>query len=442
MAAPRTQYARSRDVSIAYSVTGDGPVDIVFNTGFMSHLELVWDEPACARLFRRLGSFARLILFDKRGVGMSDRSVGIATLEERADDIRAVMDAAGSRRAHLIGVSEGTPLAIVFAAGHPDRVQSLILIGGYARTLYADNYPWAPTEAAYNESVDALERYWGRPVGLELWAPTVQHDARLRRFWANYLRNGGTPGSVRALMEMNRGIDVREALPAVRVPTLILHQTGDRIASVQGARYTASRIPGATYVELPGDDHLYWINGDRYADEIEEFITGSHGQSEPDRVLATVLYTDIVDSTVRGAELGDRAWSDVLETYQEAARRQVDRHRGRIIKWTGDGVLATFDGPARAIRCAQALRDDARHFGIDQRAGLHTGECELVGEDIAGIAVNIGARVTDLAAGGEILVSSTVRDLVTGSGIAFRERGAHVLKGVPGEWRVFAVESA
>jgi class 3 adenylate cyclase len=338
-------------------------------------------------------------------------------------------------------VSEGGPLSIVFAASHPDRTRSLIVAGSYVRSLRADDYPWAPTEAEYNGRVEALDRYWGRPVGLDVFAPSMQNDPHFKRWWANYLRNSATPGSVRALMDMNRNIDVRDVLPAVRTPTLILHRTADKLPSVEGARYMASRIPGARLVEFPGEDHLFFVGGgDDELAEIEQFVTGSHAVRDPDRVLATVLFTDIVDSTVRAAELGDSRWRDVLDAHHRIAAREITRYRGREVKSTGDGFLATFDGPARAVRCACAIRDAARsELNIELRAGLHTGEFEVMGDDIGGIAVHIGQRVSAMAGAGEVYVSSTVKDLTAGSGITFDERGVHQLKGVPGEWRIFAV---
>jgi pimeloyl-ACP methyl ester carboxylesterase len=441
---PETRYARSGDVNIAYQVVGDGPRDLVFVPGWVSHIEYMWEEPGFAAFLRRLASFSRLILFDKRGTGLSDRvpNTELPTLEQRMDDVRAVMDAVGSERAALMGISEGGPMCLLFGATYPDRTTALIMIGSYARRIWAPDQPWAAREEQYEAFVDDVQRNWGGPVGLAIRAPSRMDDAAFTRWWATYLRMSASPGAAEALTRMNGPIDVRHVLPVVQVPTLILHRSGDRSLPVDGARYMAEHIPGASYVELEGDDHLPFVGDqDSILDEVEQFLTGVRHGPEPDRVLATILFTDIVGSTERVAELGDRRWRELLEAHHAAVRRELERFRGREVDTAGDGFLATFDGPARAIRCAIAIREGVSALGLEVRAGLHTGECELHGESVAGIAVHVGARVAALAGPSEVLVSGTVKDLVAGSGIEFDDRGVHELKGVPGEWRVHAVRA-
>jgi pimeloyl-ACP methyl ester carboxylesterase len=438
---PETRYAKSGDVNIAYQVVGDGPRDLVLVPGWVSNVEVFWEEPSLARFLRRLASFSRLILFDKRGTGLSDRVTDLPTLETRMDDVRAIMDAVSSERAALLGYSEGGPMCALFAATYPTRTSALIMVGSYARRTYTPDYPWGPTVEEHQKFFETCQREWGGPVGLEARGPSVAHDERFRQWWARLLRMGASPGANLALLRMNAEVDVRHVLPAIRVPTLILHSVGDRGLDVRGSRYMVERIPGAKYVELPGMDHLPWLSdADAILGEVEEFLTGVRHGPEPDRVLATVLFTDIVGATERAAGLGDRRWRDLLESHNSLVRRELARSRGREVDTTGDGFLATFDGPARAIRCASAISDGARPLGIEIRAGLHTGECELIGNKVGGIAVHIGARVAASAAPGEVLVSSTVKDLVAGSGLRFADRGVHTLKGVPGEWRLFAVE--
>jgi class 3 adenylate cyclase/pimeloyl-ACP methyl ester carboxylesterase len=437
---PETQYAKSGDVHIAYQVLGEGPLDLVFVPGAVSHLELAWEEPLFTHFLQRLASFSRLICLDKRGTGMSDRVAGIATLEQRMDDVRAVMDAAGSTRAALFGVSEGGPMSVLFAATYPERVSALILYGALVKGVRSPDFPWAPTLEQRERSLEGIEQRWGRVSNLGIRAPSVADDERFVQWWLGYQRLAASPGAVVALRRMNAEIDVRHVLPAIGVPTLVLHRAEDRDIPVEVGRYLAEHIPGAKYVELPGVDHFPFVgDADALLDEIEEFLTGVRPVAEPDRVLATVLFTDIVRSTERAAELGDRRWRDLLESHYAVVRRELGRFRGREVKTAGDGFLATFDGPARAIRCACAITDSVRPLGLQIRAGLHTGECELMGDDVGGIAVHIGARVAAGAEPGEVLVSSTVKDLVAGSGIRFVDRGAHTLKGVPGEWRLFGV---
>ena len=439
---PKTQYTKSGDLHIAYQVTGKGPFDLVLVPGFVSHLEYQWEYPGSARLLERLGSFSRLICFDKRGTGLSDRVGDIPTLEQRMDDVRAVMDAAGSERAALFGISEGGPMSLLFAATYPDRTSALVLYGSYARRTWAADHPFGRTAEEMDGVIAAMERDWGGPVGMEVWAPSLAADERFRHWWANYLRLAASPGAAITVMKMNMEIDVRHVLPSVRVPTLIVHRTGDRVSHVEQGRFLTAHIPGARLAELPGDDHVPYSNSDQIIDEVEEFLTGTRHQTEIDRVLATVLFTDIVGSTERAAALGDRRWRDLLAGYYGTARRELARFRGREVDTAGDGFFAAFDGPARAIRCAEAISAGVRPLGIEVRAGLHTGECEMIGDKVGGIAVHIGARVAALARPGEVLVSNTVKDLVAGSGLSFEERGVHTLKGVPGEWRLYALGDA
>jgi class 3 adenylate cyclase len=434
-----TRYAKSGDVSIAYQVVGDGPMDLVLVPGFVSHLELDWEEPRSARFLGRLGSISRLIRFDKRGTGLSDRPGGLPDLETRMDDVRAVLDAVGSERAALFGYSEGGPMSILFAGTYPERTSALVLYGTYAKRRDPDDdYPWAPTWEARQAYAAEIERDWGWQADMQRMSPSA--DDAMAGWWAARARAAASPGAARDLILMNSEIDVRALLPAIRVPTLVLHRSGDRDSRPEEGRYIAERIPGARFVELPGDDHFPSIDGDQILDEVEEFLTGERGAAEPDRVLATVLFTDIVGSTEIAAQRGDRAWRELLERHHSLVRRQLLRFRGKEVDMVGDGFFASFDGPARAIRCACAVVDAVHELGIDVRAGLHTGECELVEGKVAGIAVHTGARVASHAQPGEVLVSRTVRDLVAGSGIGFQDRGSQELKGIPGEWRIYAVE--
>jgi pimeloyl-ACP methyl ester carboxylesterase len=437
-----THYADSDGVSIAYQVHGKGPLDLVFVPGFVSHVELFWEEPQAARFLRRLASFARLVIFDKRGQGLSDRQEGPPTLEDSMDDLTAVMDAAGCERAAIFGISEGGPMSTLFAATYPDRVSSLVLYGTYARVLETPDYPEGVTAAAFDRLDETVKRDWGGPVAIGAWAPSRAGEAEFERWWARLLRQGTSPAGAVALLDLYREMDVRPVLPTIRVPTLVLHRRDDRVVPVRQGHYMAERIPGARYVELSGSDHLVSVgDNDALLDEVEEFLVGSRRAHEPERALATVLFTDIVGSTERAAELGDRRWRDLLERHNAVVRQQLDIHRGREIKTLGDGFLATFDGPARAIRCAAAIRDQLRGIGVTIRAGIHTGEVELIDDDVSGMAVNIGARIGALADPGEVGVSSTVKELVVGSGLEFAGRGTHTLKGAPGEWRLYAVEA-
>ncbi len=435
---PETRYAKSGDVNIAYQVAGEGPLDLVLVAGFVSHLEHDWEEPRMARFLERLASFSRLIRFDKRGTGLSDRPGGLPDLETRMDDVRAVMDAVGSERAALFGYSEGGPLCMLFAATYPVRTSALALYGTYAKRRDPDeDYPWCHTAEEREAYIAEIEREWGVASDLGAMAPNA--DEAMKRWWNKRARAAASPGAARDLLLMNSQIDVRPVLRTIQAPTLVLHRAGDLDSRSEEGRYIAERIPGARFVELAGDDHFVAIDSDEIVDEVEEFLTGARSTRDPDRVLATILFTDIVASTERAAELGDARWRDLLAEHDHAVRRALDRFRGTEVKRTGDGFLAAFDGPARGIRCALAIREAAASLGLAIRAGLHTGECEQHDGDLSGIAVHIGARVAALAAAGEVVVSSTVKDLVAGSQIAFEERGVHELKGVPGEWWLYTV---
>jgi pimeloyl-ACP methyl ester carboxylesterase len=439
---PETRYARSGDVNIAYQVVGrpDAGLDLVFVSGWVSHVEYMWEVPQIAHFLGRLAGFSRLIFFDKRGTGLSDRAVEMPTLEQRMDDVRAVMDATGSERAAVFGVSEGGPMCALFAATYPERTSALVMYGAYAKRIWSPDYPWAPTLEKRQTFFDAIAQGWGGVVDLATLAPAEADDPGFQRSWATYLRMGASPGAALALARMNTGIDIRDVLPAIRVPTLILHRTGDLDMNIEEGRYLADHIPGARFVELAGDDHLWWAGDiDAMLDQVEEFLTGVPRGAELDRVLATVLFVDIVGSTEQLTRVGDRRWRELLDAYYALARRELTRFRGHEVDTAGDGLLAIFDGPARAIRCASAISTGAQRLGLQVRAGLHTGECEVMGDRVGGIAVHTGARVMAAAGAGEVLVSSTVKDLVAGSGIEFEDRGVHALKGVPGEWRLFAV---
>ena len=436
MVPPEIRYAKSGDLRIAYQVVGSGPFDLVFVPSFVSNIELTWERPESVNFFSRLAGFSRLIQFDKRGTGLSDRVAGIANLEERMDDVRAVMDAVQSERAALFGMSEGGPMSLLFAATYPQRVLGLVLYGSFAR------HPLLTSEDYLKERIERADRLWGTGYTARGFAPGMSDEAG-RQWFARWERSGASPSAAIALLKMASEIDARHILPAVRVPTLVIHRVGDVVVPVEAGRYLACNIPGAKYLELPGDNHSPWFEPeimDRIIGEVEEFLTGSRSEAEIDRVLATVMFTDIVESTRRAAELGDRRWRDLLDNHHATIRRNLTRFRGHEVKTTGDGILATFDGPARGVRCACAIGDEIRPLGIDVRAGLHTGECEMIGEDVGGIAVHIGARVAALAGAGEVLVSSTVKDLVAGSGLRFGDRGNQSLKGIPGEWHIYAVE--
>ncbi len=442
MQTPEPRYAKSGDVHIAYQVFGEGRLDLVYVAEFWNSIEAMWEEPGFNRALERLGSFARVICLDQRGTGLSDpvSLSELPTLEVWADDVIAVMEAAGSSKAALFGTGGGGGVSMLFAATFPERVHALVLLNTTARYTQAPDYPQGNSPEFEARLQKELEFGWGRGVLLETVGPSVAGDPEFRAWWARYQRLGSSPGIVLGTRDMLRQLDVRHVLPTIGVPTLILHRRDNRLVDVTHGRYLAERIPGARYVELDGDDYL-WFVGDTgpILDEIEEFLTGSRRSTEHDRVLATVLFTDIVGSTERAASAGDAAWRKLRDAHDAIVRAELERHRGREIDTAGDGFLATFDGPARAARCACAIRDAVRRLGLEIRAGLHTGEVELAGDRVAGIAVHIGARVSALAEPGVVLASSTVRDLVAGSGIDFEDRGVHELKGVPGTWRLFAV---
>jgi class 3 adenylate cyclase len=441
MESPRTRYARSGELDIAYQVLGDGPVDLVVVPPGFSVMEPSWDWPALGMFWRALARFARVILLDKRGTGLSDRVTGVPTLEDRMDDVRAVLDAVGSRRAALLGGSEAGPITTLFAASYPERTLALVLIAALVKWSAAPDLDDTP-ELAEAEWFAYLDDGWGSGMSGELlFAPSLAGDERAREQVGRFESTAGSPRAIRRLLEMNRAIDIRPVLPTVAVPTLVIQRRGDRVTPLSHGRYYAQHIAGATYVELDGEDHWWWTAGsDEIVREIEAFLTGDRPEPDVDRVLKTVLFSDIVESTRTAAELGDRRWRELLDLHDETVRGALDRYGGREIKTTGDGFLAAFDGPARAVRCAQHITRDVARLGLDVRAGLHTGECEVRDGDLAGIAVHIGARVAALAGGGEVLVTRTVRDLVAGSNLAFSDRGTHALKGVPGEWQVLAVE--
>ena len=440
MPPPKTSYAKSGDVNVAYQVLGEGPIDLVYVWGWLSHLDFQWMDPTVTSFLRRLAGFSRLIMFDKRGTGLSDPVGSAPTYEERMDDIRAVMDAVGSERAALLGFSEGAALSALFAASHPERITGLILYDSVAvGAMVAD-----ALDSSYEEhalTVQGTIDRWGEGESIQWIAPSLADSGVQRRFWGMFERASMSPGMAQSLWEAIQREDVREVLPTIRVPTLVLHHSDSPIPASQG-RLMAKLIPGARYVELPGQDHLPGAGDpEAIAGEVEEFLTGARAGGRPDRVLSTVLFTDIVDSTSRATEVGDKAWRELLERHDALVRAQLQRFHGREVKQTGDGFLASFDGPARAIRCAYSIREEARELGIELRAGLHTGECEVMGDDLGGVAVHVAARVGAEAGSGEVLVSGTVKDLVMGSGIDLVDRGAHEFKGVPGEWRLFAVRT-
>jgi class 3 adenylate cyclase len=434
---PATKYAQSGDVFIAYQISGHGPIDIVFAPGFISHLELMWDEPRHARFLHGLESFARLIRFDKRGTGLSDRSVGFPTLDERIDDIRAVMDAAGSNRAVLLGISEGGAMSQLFAATYPERVSGLILMGSYSNAKIS-----IPSYKDLKRTEAQILATWGTGASLPEFAPGLAGDHEFLDWWARFERLSASPSAVIKLRQMNSEIDVMPILQSIQAPTLVIHRVGDVRTSIENARDMAAAIPNARMIELPGKDHFVWLEeSGTVLSAIRNFVDAAQAPVEPDRVLATVLFTDIVDSTQRAAALGDTEWRSILDAHFSMARSQIRRFRGREVKTLGDGILATFDGPARAVRCAQAIANSVKPLGIEIRAGLHTGEVEIRDDnDVGGIAVNIASRVSSLAGSSEVLVSSTVKDLVAGSGLIFNDLGPHAIKGLEDELRIFAAK--
>jgi pimeloyl-ACP methyl ester carboxylesterase len=437
-----TRYTKVGDVHIAYQVVGDGPLDLVVVPGWVSHLEVqYWEEPIVAHFFERLATFSRLILFDKRGTGLSDRVApsALPTLEQRMEDVNAVMDAVGSSRAALFGISEGGAMCALFAATYPDRVSALVMSGCFPKWIKDNDYPWAPTREQHEAAIDAYEARWGTAIGFKTVAPSVADDERCQNWWARNLRMGASPADGIALYRMNIEIDIRAVLPTIGVPTLILHRAGDRLIDVGNSRYMAEHIPGAKYVELEGSDHLPWFgDANTPLGEIQEFLTGVRPTDEYERILTTVLLTDVVGSTAKVASVGDAQWRNQLEAFYQSVRQELARFRGTLIRTTGDGVLATFDGPARAVRCGMAICREARSVGLEARVGIHTGEVQMMDEEIGGITVHVAARVMDIAGSGEVLVSSTVKDITAGAGIAFEQRGTHTLKGVPDQWQLFS----
>lgn len=432
------RYALSGEVSIAYETIGEGP-DLVLVNGWVSHLDYMWSHPLIERFLLRLASFVRLIMFDKRGTGLSDRVADLPCLQTRMDDVRAVMEAARSSKAALLGVSEGVPMSILFAATYPERVSHLVLYGGMARSTATEDYPWAPYSDGLEMNLQSLSQWWATGFALDVFAPSLAEDENFREWWKGFERTAASPGAMAQLIKMFGEIDVRPLLKSIQVPTLIVHRKGDRVANYRGARWMAQQIPTARYIQLPGFDHLPFAGDSApVLDEIEEFVTGARPVPVLDRVLATCLFTDIVGSTELAAQLGDARWRELLDAHHASARRQIQRFRGTQVKTLGDGILATFDGPARGVVCAQQIVKDSAAAGLEVRAGLHTGEVEIQPEDVSGLAVHIAARVCAQAVGGQVLVSSTVKDLVAGSGISFGEEGTRTLKGVPGEWRLFS----
>lgn len=439
MNAPPVRYAKNGTVHIAYSVLGDGPFDMIWCGGFVTHLEQAWEFPPLARMKRRLASFCRLIDFDKRGVGLSDRRSVVASLEEHMDDIRAVLDDAGSKKTVFLGVSEGGPAALLFAATYPERVSAVVAVGSYACAMRDPSQPWGATREQMEDFRKFLIANWGTGKDIGFWAPTAKNDQAYRDWWVKLERYGASPGAVADLTALYPDIDVRHALPLIQAPMLVIHAKNDRAIPVQAARVLAEKVPNARLVELDSVDHAPWLGDqDRVVEEIETFLSVDHSPPELERTLATVLCTDIVNSTAQAAADGDARWLRTIEAHNQIARREIERYRGRLIKTLGDGVLAIFDGPARAVRCAAAMRSEFSALGLSTRAGLHTGEVMFTGDDIEGIAVNIAARVAAQAGPGEVLTSATVRDLVIGSGLAFEDRGARTLKGVPGSWSICA----
>jgi class 3 adenylate cyclase len=444
VSAPPTRYAANGDIHLAYPTLGDGPVDLVFVAGAITNLDALWELPEYRAWVEELATFTRVILFDKRGMGLSDR-VRIGTLEERMDDVRAIMDDAGSESAVLLGVSEGGPMSMLFAATYPERTLALILCGAEVKEETTDDWPWGEStrkDFEQNTTIENVLERWGKGLSIGYFIPSRAEDERLQEWFGRLQLQSASPHDALATMRMAFEIDVRHVVPSIGTPTLILHRVDDGVCHVENARWLAQRIEGSKYVELPGDTHPPFVDGEDMMAEIREFLTGVREPAEPERILATVLFTDIVGSTDRAHELGDRRWRDLVERHHEVVRHDLARFRGREVDTAGDGFLATFDGPARAIRSAQAITGSVRRLGLEIRAGLHTGEVELAGDAVRGIAVHTGARVASHAGAGEVLVSQTVKDLVAGSGIEFDDRGAHELKGIPGEWRLYAVRQS
>lgn len=434
MPTPVTHYAKSEGVHVAYQVFGEGPARIVFVPGFVSHIDNYWTHPNVVRWLDRLGSFATVVMFDKRGTGLSDRVGSVPTVDERMDDVRAVMDAVGWERAAIFGISEGGSLAALFAAHHPERCVALIIYGGFAKFT-----SWLPTDEDLQDLFSYIDTSWGTGDSLPLFAPTSGGDIAFQEWWGRFERLGADPGAAIDLMRMNSKIDITDVLPSIHVPTLVIHRAEDTLIDFQAAEFLVERIPDAELAVLPGPDHLPWVGDSplRIIDEMEQFLTGAKSARQPDRVLATVLFTDIVDSTAVASALGDERWRNLMHAHEGLIRTELDRFHGELIKGTGDGYLATFDAPARAIRCALAVCDGVQTFGLQIRAGLHTGEVQLLDHDIEGISVHIASRIADIANAGEVVVSRTVKDLIAGSVISLTDYGSYNLKGIPDEWQLY-----
>ena len=448
MSRPEVRYAKSGDVHIAYQVYGGGPINLVYAPGSITHLDYRWEQPGSRRFFEALGSFARVAIFDKRGTGRSDRDTGIPTFEENMDDIRAVMDAANFPDAVLFGMSGGVAMSVLFAASNPSRTKRLILFGGEAKGTWDPDYPWATTKEQWEKGFERTERIWGTEEWVERrvssLTPSRVGDAAFTRWMGDLSRMGGSPGVALALSKSEMAMDVRSILPTVHVPTLVIHLTGDRVCNIEEGRYIARQIPNARLLELPGVDHLFYVDErltDRILQEIKNFVELKEPVSDYGRMLATVLFTDIVSSTKKAAELGDNRWQGILEQHNSMVRNEVEKFNGAIVKNTGDGFLSTFDGPTRALKCAWAVTNSARGLGIEVRAGVHTGECIIGPTDVSGIAIHMASRILDEASAGEVLVSGTVRDLVYGSGISFKDRGEYELRGIEEKRRLYSVES-
>ena len=438
---PQIRYAKSGDVHVAYVTAGKGPVDVIVAPGWLSNVGLIWDNPLIANYYERIASFSRMITFDKRGTGLSDKPGRMPNLEERMDDLRAVMEAAESECAVVFGVSEGGSLSMLFAATYPEKTRGLALYGTFAKRSWCPEYPWAPTPEQRQVFYDAIQNHWHEDMDLENIAPSIAKDPDQVRFLAHAMRLSASPSAALELARMNTEIDVRDILCCINVPTVVMHRTEDRDANVEEGRWIASQIANARFVELPGEDHLPFA-GDSgpVLDVLEEFVTGSKS-AQVDRILSTVLITDIVGSTRLASEVGDRRWRSLIESHNTLASKSLERHRGRLIKFTGDGLLATFDGPGRAIKCAHDLSELMGQLGLKVRAGIHTGEIELIGQDVGGISVHIASRIADYAGPGEVLTSQTVKDLASGSGVSFEAVGSRRLEGVPGEWPVYTARS-
>jgi class 3 adenylate cyclase len=438
----QTKYTRSNNVHIAYQVVGEGEFDLIYVQGWASHVELSWEEPLFARFLKRLTSFSRLIMFDKRGTGLSDRvsSDQLPTLEERMDDLRAVMDAAGSKRAALVGHSEGGALCALFAATYPERTKAIIMIGSFAKRIWSPDYPWAPTREERQKEYESVVDEWGKQQDVAHYAPSMIDDEAFSQRLATYYRHAASPGAALTLLRMNTEIDIRNVLPAIHVPTLFIHRTGDLDTNIEESRWMVTQVEGARLVEFTGADHFPWLGDqDSILDEMQEFLTGERPPPDFTRILTTILFTDIVESTKLAHEFGDQAWKSLLDKHSRICEENIKHFRGRLIKDTGDGILAIFDGPGRSVQCAKAISADTKSLGIHIRAGIHTGEIELRGNDTAGVAVHLAARVASLANSDEVLVTRTVRDLVAGSGIQFSDHGTHEFRGFSEAWQVYAV---